>query len=126
MLRIVEISPASQGRGGYVVLQNCGPVSIELRGWALCSDAYFAEDTHELTNQIYVFRAEVSILPYTRVVLFCGAGKEGWLDTVDGRKAYCAYWNTPNPIWQPGAKIHLLHLHATHKVPSQEAAFAQS
>jgi hypothetical protein len=120
MLRIVEICPSTRGRGGYVVLQNCGLVSVNLKGWAVCSEAYLQNDPERLAQEIYIFKADEAIQPYTRVVLLHGKGEDGWTDTIDGRKAYCAYWNSPTPIWKPGARIHLLHIQGSQRVPSNE------
>ena len=40
MLKIVEVHPSSNPKGEYVVLHNLGLVTENLRGCALCTDAY--------------------------------------------------------------------------------------
>ena len=93
MLKIIEVHPATNTQGEYIVLQNQGLVTVSLRGWALCTDAYLESDPARMAQEMYVFREEVPIKPYTRVVLFTGNGEDEWVPTIDGRQAYCAYWN---------------------------------
>ncbi len=116
MLKIVDIHAAEGAKGEYVVLQNLGLVSVSLRGWALCTDAYLQGDRDRMANQMYVFRDDVSVKPYTRVVLFTGCGEDGWLPTVDGGQAYCAYWNRVERIWSVAETIHVLQLSASKRI----------
>lgn len=110
MLKIIEVHPATSTQGEYIVLQNQGLVTVSLRGWALCTDAYLDGDPMQMAQEMYVFRDDVAIKPYTRVVLFTGSGEDDWVPTVDGRQAYCAYWNRRERIWSSAAHVHLLHL----------------
>lgn len=120
MLKIIEVHPATNTQGEYIVLQNQGLVTVSLRGWALCTDAYLEADTARMAQEMYVFREEVPIKPYTRVVLFTGSGEDEWVPTIDGRQAYCAYWNRRDRLWSSAAHIHLLHLLASRVVVPQE------
>jgi hypothetical protein len=117
MLKIVEVHASDGVRGEYVVLQNMGLVTVSLRGWALCTDAYLDGDEYQIAAQLYVFRDDMPIKPYTRVVLFTGSGVDGWQPTTDGRQAYCAYWNRAERIWSVTETIHVLHLSASKRIP---------
>ncbi len=116
MLKIVEIHPATSAQGEYVVLQNQGLLTVSLRGWALCTDAYLSGDAALVAQEMYIFREDVPIKPYTCVVLFTGSGQDGWVPTVDGRQAYCAYWGRRERIWTHSENIHILHLASTRRV----------
>ncbi len=113
MLKIIEIHTATNTQSEYVVLQNQGLMTVSLRGWALCTDAYLEGEPTEIAEQMYIFREEVNIKPYTRVVLFTGSGADEWMPTVDGKQAYCAYWNRPERLWTSAAHVHLLHLQSS-------------
>ncbi len=119
MLKIIEVHPATNTQGEYIVLQNQGLGMVSLRGWALCTDAYLDGDTARLAQEIYIFRDEVAIKPYTRVVLFTGSGEDDWVPTVDGRQAYCAYWNRRERLWSSAMHVHLLHLLSSRVVAPQ-------
>ena len=119
MLKIIEVHPATNTQGEYIVLQNQGLGTVTLRGWALCTDAYLDGDTARMAQEMYIFRDEVAIKPYTRVVLFTGSGEDDWVPTVDGRQAYCAYWNRRERLWSFAAHVHLLHLLNTRVVTPQ-------
>ncbi len=116
MLKIIEVHPALNSQGEYIVLQNQGLVTVSLRGWALCTDAYLDGDPLRMAQEMYVFRDEVAIKPYTRVVLFTGNGEDEWVPTIDGRQAYCAYWNRRDCLWSSAAHVHLLHMLASRVV----------
>ena len=119
MLKIIEVHPALNTQGEYIVLQNQGLVTVSLRGWALCTDAYLEGDAARMIQEMYVFREEVAIKPYTRVVLFTGSGEDEWVPTIDGRQAYCAYWNRRDCLWSSAAHVHLLHLLTSRVVVPQ-------
>ncbi|HZP83566.1 MAG TPA: hypothetical protein VFB21_18115 [Chthonomonadaceae bacterium] len=116
MLKIVEIHTSASAQGEYVVLQNQGLVTLSLRGWALCTDAYLEGDPGQIADQMYIFRDDIAVKPYTRVVLFTGGGVDGWQPTTDGRQAYCAYWGRRERIWTHAAHLHVLHLLTSRKV----------
>lgn len=116
MLRIVDVHAAPTARGEYIVLQNQGLVTVSLRGWALCTDAYLCGDADQIASEMYIFRDDIPIKPYTRVVLFTGEGEDGWLPTVDGRQAYCAYWGRQERIWSQTDSVHILHLLSSRRV----------
>jgi hypothetical protein len=69
MLKIVDVHASEGVRGEYVVLQNLGLITVCLRGWALCTDAYLHGNGTEIADQMYVFRDEINVNPYMRVVL---------------------------------------------------------
>ena len=119
MLKIIEVHPALHSQGEYIVLQNQGLVTVSLRGWALCTDAYLGSDPIRMAQEMYIFRDEVPIKPYTRVVLFTGSGEDDWVPTIDGRQAYCAYWNRRDCLWSSAAHVHLLHMLASRVVVPQ-------
>lgn len=119
MLKIMEIHAACGVQCEYIVLQNVGLVTVSLRGWALCSDAFLNGDTAQIAQEMYVFREDVAIKPYTRVVLFTGEGEDGWVPTIDGRQAYCAYWGRREHFWSHTDNIHVLHLLASRRVPTE-------
>src|SRR5579871_1020784 len=91
MLKIVEVHASEGAQGEYIVLQNTGLITVSLRGWALCTDAYLDGDAARIADEMYIFRDDIPIKPYMRVVLFTGSGQDGWVPTVDGKQAYCAY-----------------------------------
>ncbi len=120
MLKIVEVHAGKGVRGEYVVLQNFGLIAINLRGWALCTDAYLEGDAVNIAFQMYVFRDDIAISPYTRVVLFTSSGNNGWMPTVDGHQAYCAYWNREEPIWSHAEHIYVLQMSGSRRIQAIE------
>lgn len=110
MLRIAEIKLSQSVRGEYIVLQNTGLVAINLRGWGLCSEALMDGSIGEIMGSLYVFQTDAVVKPYTKVVLFTGSGEDGWRETVDGRQAFCAYWNRDKPVWNATRSVHVLHV----------------
>ena len=116
MLKIVEIHAANGVQSEYIVLQNTGLVTVSLRGWALCSDAFLDGDTAQIAEEMYIFREDVPIRPYTRVVLFTGTGEDGWVPTIDGRQAYCAYWGRQEHFWTHTPNVNVLHLLASRRI----------
>lgn len=116
MLRIVDIHTAENARGEYVVLQNQGLVTVSLRGWALCTEAYLCGDAKQVADALYIFRDDIPVKPYTRVVLFTGSGQDGWQPTVDGRQAYCAYWGRNERIWTVATNVHVLQLLSSKRI----------
>jgi hypothetical protein len=128
MLKIVEVHPTQRAQGEYVVLQNVGLVNVNLRGWALCTDAFLEADNHRLAQEMYIFRDDVQIKPYARVVLFTGVGDNEWMPTIDGKHAYCAYWGRSEPVWTDAGNVHVLHMLTTRRVvlpPTQQPAAVQ-
>jgi hypothetical protein len=119
MLKIVEVHTTPRAQSEYVVLQNQGLVNVNLRGWALCTDAFLEADTRKLVDEMYVFREDVQIKPYARVVLFTGRGENEWMDTIDGKHAYCVYWCRNEPIWGDAGSVNVLHMLTTRRVVSQ-------
>jgi hypothetical protein len=125
MLKIVDIHAATSAQGEYVVLQNQGLITVSLRGWALCTDAYLSGDAVQLADALFIFRDDIPIKPYTRVVLFTGSGQDGWVPTIDGRQAYCAYWGRSERVWSCADHIHVLHLFSSKRIaPPVPAAVA--
>ena len=122
MLKIIDVHPSPNAAGEYVVLQNQGLTTISLRGWALCTDAYFSGDPDAVTRGLYVFTQEEAIKPYTRVVLFTGDGDAGWYSTTDGKQAFLVYWDRPCPVWSRACHLHLIHVAGTRKVVQPEEA----
>ncbi len=116
MLKVVDVHPAADVCGEYVVLQNQGLVSVTLRGWALCTEAFLTGDMTQIADELYIFRDEIAVKPYTKVVLFSGEGDDCWVPTTDGRLAYCAYWNRSRRIWSDAKRVHLLHLASSRPV----------
>jgi hypothetical protein len=116
MLKIVEVHPGQSAQSEYVVLQNQGVMTVDLRGWALCTDAYLTGDPGRMADEMYIFREAIPIKPYTRVVLFTGIGENGWVPTIDGKQAYCAYWNRSERVWSRSANVHVLHVFNSKKV----------
>ncbi len=117
MLKIIEVHTSEHARGEYVVLQNQGLGSLNLRGWALCSDAYMQCDLKRMVKELYVFQPEISIRPYARVVLFTGGEEEeGWQETTDGHPAYCVWWGREERVWSAVGQVYLLHPASSRKV----------
>src|SRR5579859_2050540 len=116
MLKIVEVHPTVTAQSEYVVLQNVGLVNVNLRGWALCGDSYLEADTIKLADEMYIFREDVQIKPYARVVLFTGYGENEWQPTIDGKQAYCVYWMRSEPVWRQVGNVHLLHMATTRRI----------
>ena len=126
MLKIMEVHAGASAHGEYVVLQNQGLTSVSLRGWALCTDAFLQGDASRIAEETFVFQDDILIKPYTSVVLFTGAGEDGWRPTVDGRQAYCAYWGREERIWCTSAHVHILHVFASRRVPASPTMAAQA
>ena len=131
MLKIVDVHLARSAQGEYVVLQNQGLMNVNLRGWALCTDSFLEGDTSRLMDEMYIFRDDVFIKPYGRVVLFSGEGENEWVPTDDGKLAYCMYWKRQNPVWNVSQRMHVLHLQASrtienHTPTTQQTATAQN
>lgn len=118
MLKILEVHPARNAHGEYVVLQHCGLTTLCLRGWALSTDAFLDGDQQRLQKEMYIFKSDIALQPYTKVVLFTGSGEDGWMETVDGRQAYCAYWDKAQSVWVGAGSIHLIHLLSSQRVIS--------
>ncbi len=116
MLRIAEIKHSQSVRGEYIVLQNTGLVAINLRGWAVCSEALMDGTIRDIAASLYVFQTDAVVKPYTKVVLFTGSGEDGWRETTDGRQAYCAYWNRETPVWHGARAVNVLHVAGTRSV----------
>ena len=116
MLKIIEVHPSANPQGEYVVLQNQGLVTVNLRGWAVCTEDYLEGNTHEAVAGMYIFREEIVVKPYARVVLFTGCGDAGWVPTVDGKQAYCAYWGRTQTVWKRSQVVHVLQMAASRKV----------
>jgi hypothetical protein len=125
MLKIVDIHVSGTATGEYVVLQNQGLTTVSLRGWALCTEAYLSGDPDAAAAAMLVMTEDVPIKPYTRVVLYTGAGDDGWYATVDGKRAYVTHWGRREPVWSRAGYIHLLQSAASRKVVlPQEAVVA--
>jgi len=120
MLKIMEVHPSLNPCGEYVVLQNVGLVTINLKGCAICTDAFLSDSGIgvDATN-IYLFRDEVSLRPYMRVVLFTGSGENAWVPTVDGKHAYCAFWGRHTSVWSDSQQVHFLQLSTSRRVPTR-------
>lgn len=116
MLKIVEVHPTALARGEYVVLQNVGLINVNLRGWALCTDAFLEADNRRLVEEMYIFREDVQIKPYARVVLFTASGENEWMPTIDGKQAYCAYWGRAESVWKGANNVHVLHMLTTRRI----------
>lgn len=121
MLKILELHPTSNSQGEYVVMENQGLVTINLKGYALCSEAFLMGDGGRLADEMYVFRDEVAVKPFQRVVLFTGFGENSWLPTIDGKQAYCAYWNRPSGMWNRSSDLLVLHIAASRHIGRTQA-----
>jgi hypothetical protein len=125
MLKIVEVHACHYPDGEYVVLQNQGTLTVPLRGYLLTSQDFLQLDPYNVSNAMYVFRAEATIKPYGRVVLFTGAGYDGWQPTTDGRQCYVAYWGREETVWSRCETVHLLRPESSLRVvgsPMRQAA----
>jgi hypothetical protein len=116
MLKIVDVHASHTPQGEYVVLQNQGTRTVQLKGIALCSELYLSCDPHTAAPETYIFREETVIKPYGRIVLFTGSGYDGWQPTTDGRQCYVAYWNRPELVWSQRESVHLLRIESSHRV----------
>ncbi len=116
MLKIIEVNASYVAQGEYVVLQNEGLVNVNLRGWALCTDAFLGVDNNKMADEMYIFKEDVQIKPYARVVLFTGSGETEWKPTIDGKQAYCAYWGRVEPLWTEAGSVHVLRMLTTRRV----------
>lgn len=125
MLKVVDVHLSDEVRGEYLVLQNQGLVTVTLRGWAVCTEAFLSGDLGQVADALYIFREEIGVKPYTKIVLFTGEGEDGWVPTTDGRQAYCAYWGRSQRIWSEAQRVHLLHLAGSRPVvaPIQQPRF---
>lgn len=122
MLKIIDIHLSASAAGEYVVLQNQGLTTVSLKGWAVCSNAYFDGSPLDAAHEMYIFTDDIPIKPYMRIVLFTGEGDPGWCPTVDGKYAYLVYWGKRNPIWSRAGYVHLLQVSTSRKVVQPEEA----
>src|SRR5438876_12375833 len=99
MLKIVQVHLSEAPAAEYIVLQNQGLTSVNLRGWAMTGDAYLSGDLDLAASQTCIFTDDVQVKPYTRVVLFTGCGENGWHPTIDGKQAYLYYWCRRECVW---------------------------
>jgi hypothetical protein len=118
MLKIVDVHLSSSPQGEYVVLQNQGLQTISLRGWAVVTDKWFWGEPVSAAPETYVFCRDVPIRPYARVVLFTGAGEEGWCPTTDGKHAYLVYWGRAASAWRDTECLHLVHVASSKRTAS--------
>jgi hypothetical protein len=116
MLRIVDLHLSTHVDGEYVVLQNQGLQTINLRGWMLVDEALFSGNPAAAAQNMYIFTDDVVLKPYTRVVLFTGTGFTGWQPTNDGRHAWVAYWNRPGRVWTFAKQLVVMQPAATRRV----------
>ncbi|HSV72712.1 MAG TPA: hypothetical protein VLH79_03020 [Chthonomonadales bacterium] len=116
MLKITEVRPSRSVTGEYVVLQNQGLMTVALRGWVLCSEAYLQGLWDQRACPAYVFRTETAVKPYQRVVVFTGEGDDGWYSTVDGKLAYVAYWGRHEPVWSRVEQVFVLHCASSRRI----------
>jgi hypothetical protein len=107
MLKIVDVHLAARAGGEYIVLQNHGLTTISLRGWAVCTNAYLDHSSEAAFRSMYVFREEICIKPYQRVVLFT---------------CYVCYWGKRDRVWMDAESVHLLHVACSRKVVMPEEA----
>ena len=119
MLKIVDVHLSSSPQGEYIVLQNQGLQTISLRGWAVVTDRWFWGEPESAAPETYVFCRDVSIRPYTRVVLFTGQGEEGWRPTTDGKQAYLVYWGRDRSAWHDTEFVHLVHVVSSKRAIGQ-------
>jgi hypothetical protein len=122
MLKIVDVHLAARAGGEYIVLQNHGLTTISLRGWAVCTNAYLDHSAESAYRSMYVFREEICIKPYQRVVLFTGEGEDSWQPTTDGKSCYVCYWGKRDRVWMDAESVHLLHVACSRKVVMPEEA----
>jgi hypothetical protein len=124
MLKIVDIHLSPTAVGEYIVLQNQGLQTVSLRGWAVCTECYLHGALDEAVREMFVFREDVRVKPYTRVVLFTGEGQSGWHPTTDGKQAYLIYWGRAEAVWGKSDYLHLLQLASSRKVVAGEQSVA--
>lgn len=116
MLKIVDVHASLAPESEYIVLQNHGTLTVTLRGCALCAESFIASDLQAAIQEMYVFREDIAIKPYVRVVLFTGEGYDGWQPTTDGKKCYVAYWCRQEVVWSRCEMVHLLNIASTVRV----------
>jgi hypothetical protein len=124
VLKIVDIHLSSSPQSEYVVLQNHGLQTVSLRGWAVVTDRWFWAEPEMAAPEMYVFRGDAPIKPYTRVVLFTGEGDEGWCPTIDGKQAYLVYQGRRESIWHGSESLHLVHVASSMRVTERHTAAA--
>lgn len=120
MLKIMEVHPSANPACEYLVLQNVGLVTVNLRGCVICTDGYLTSNitgTGSVSETMYIFREEIAIKPYTRVVLFTGSGEDGWAPTTDGKQAYCVCWGRSHSVWAESEQVHVLQVATSRRIP---------
>jgi hypothetical protein len=122
MLKIVEVHLSAHAGGEYLVIQNHGLTTLSLRGWAVCSDRYLHDCPESAAREMYVFQDDISIKPYTRIVLFTGQGETGWRATTDGKTAYVVYWARTECAWHYSECVNLLHIACSKRIVTPEQA----
>jgi hypothetical protein len=108
MLKIVEVHPSRTANGEYVVLQNQGLQTVGLIGHTLVSGALLEDNSTRAAQEMYVFRQDISVKPYARIVLFTGDGADGWQPTNDGKSCYVVFCGRNEPLWSRVRDVYLL------------------
>lgn len=124
MLKIIDLHASTHVQGEYIVLENQGLNSLNLKGYVLCTESLLTSNLQRLPEEIFVFQEEIYLKPFMRVVLFTGRGENSWVPTVDGKQAYCVYWNRGSSVWNQHSDVHLLHIAATRHVQSEAIALS--
>jgi hypothetical protein len=119
MLKIIELRASLNPQSEYIVLENQGLNSVSLRGYALCTDAFLCAESSRLAEEMFIFQEDICLKPFMRVVLLTGEGESGWMPTVDGKQAYCIYWNRGSSVWTKARDVHVLHIAASRRVVAE-------
>jgi hypothetical protein len=120
MLKIIDIQVSGTAAGEWVVLQNQGMTPVNLRGFVVCGNSYLSGNPESAAKQMFIFTADETLKPGTRVALLSAHGKDGWQPTVEGGTAFVAYANRAESLWSHADELHLLQPVSSRPIhPSQ-------
>jgi hypothetical protein len=117
MLRIVAIEPNPDANREFIVLQNRGFLTVQLRGHALMDEDTATGDA----DRLFPLVDDVRIPSSAYVLVATGSGMNGWARCSDGSIVYQVFLNRRTGEWcHSSGAIYLLS--PTHtKRPSARA-----
>jgi len=116
MLRIIDIQVSGTANGEWVVLQNHGMTTVNLRGFMVCGNTYLRGNPDSAAKEMFIFTADEPVKPGTRVVLISSHGSDGWYPTIEGGSAYVTYANRSDSLWSQADALHLLQPISTRPI----------
>lgn len=121
MLRIVAVEPNPDPNREFVVLQNRGFLTVQLRGHALMDeDTAMGE-----AERMFPLRDDVRIPSSAYLLVVTGSGANGWARCSDGSIVYQLFLNRRASAWiHSGGPLYLLSPTHTKRPPAGARGFS--